>query len=73
MRIAAPFTFVLGRRFEVTERHASAGRDVVEINVLLAFPVRVGVVEYPLLVGQVGIVPVESCNKRTTNQRSEGS
>ena len=57
----------------MTERHASAGRDVVEINVLLAFTVRVGVVEYPLLVGHVGVMTVDGYDIRCHNVNFVGA
>jgi hypothetical protein len=36
VRVAAPFAFVLRGWEEISERHGPAGRDVVEVHVLLS-------------------------------------
>lgn len=61
MRITSPFAFILRRLIKMAERHRFAGRYVVKIYVLLSLFVRIGIVEDPLIAGQVGAVAV-SCH-----------
>ena len=53
MRIAAPFAGILRGQIEMAEGDLSAGRCVVEIDGLFPLFVRIGVVENPLVAGQV--------------------
>ncbi len=53
MRIAAPFAGILRGQIEMAERHFSAGGCVVEIDGLFPLFVGIGVVENPLVAGQV--------------------
>jgi hypothetical protein len=59
VEVCAPFAGVFGRREEVGDGDAFAGGDFVEVEVLEAVFVGVGVVEDPLVAGQVGAVAVD--------------
>src|SRR5262245_58445711 len=51
--VAAPLPRVFLGRMKMSQRYDPAGRHVVQVRVLQAVSVRIGVVENPLITGQV--------------------
>jgi len=61
--ITSPFASVLFRKVKVAQGHGFACREMVEVYVLVAISVRVGVVEDPFVAGgEVGAVAVSGHN-----------
>ena len=58
VRVAAPFSRILLRRMEITQRYRFAGGRVIEIDILISLFVRVDVVQYPLAARQVRAMAV---------------
>jgi hypothetical protein len=73
MRVAAKLAVVLRGRKEMSERHAAAGLDVIQIGVLIPIGIRIGVIQDPTLVWQVSAVAVDGHHIGTDDLRLIGA